>query len=370
MKSDLASKPVCILADESANWRIAGLRQIERLIFACEELALKRSDLAPLSIEVIWDLALQPGSRRLPERSYASTLPVREPERAAPDKATCLTTRLLITRDGLSEILTRLSDRGERPPAPENSASCRLLSDAAQIPAAERWFMNSLGKPQDGWVARHLNRPISTRISRWLIRFRARPIHATLAASLCGVAGCAIILRGDYWSVLIGAIALYGFSVLDGCDGEIARACYLDSAIGRRLDLISDTLVNVLFVICLGFGIGRFWEGIVTGLTMSASEAMLFLIGRQKNSPQTSGGSPLYERHERMLNRSGAFKINRRLVHLFAQLTKRDVAWLAFIVLAVVGAPALMLHASLLVGLIVASVAASALSRRLPTSPG
>jgi phosphatidylglycerophosphate synthase len=352
------------VADESANWRIAGLRQIERLIFGLEEMAAQKVAAAPQVVEVVWNSTLPVETRQLPDRRYAATVELREISSAPEENPAGLSTHLLVTRNGLGAVLSQLNGNGPLSPAIENHGQCRLITDRSNISAAESWFMKSLGKPQDGLIARYLDRRISTRISRWLIRCHARPIHATFAALLFGLAGCALVWRGDYLSVVLGAIMLYGFSVLDGCDGEIARACFLDSASGRRLDLIVDTFVNVLFLICLGFGLGHPSEGVVTALLMSASEAMFILIGRQKTSGHADSKSPLYDRHQKMLGRAGALKINPRLVHLFAQLTKRDVAWLAFIFLAAIRLPVLMLHLTFLVTLVVAVVTVSALIPR------
>jgi hypothetical protein len=358
---------VRIFADESANWQIAGLRQIERLIFGLEELAARQSEFAPDQVEVVWDPKLDPAARRLPERRYAPGLEIREGAPHDNEDPPRLTTRLLVKRGSLGGILSRLNGGSELPEAIDDS--CRLLSSPADLPAAEAWFMKSLGKCQDGWVARHLDRHISIRLSRWLIRLGARPIHATIAALLFGLAGCAILLRGDYASILIGTIVIYGFSVLDGCDGEIARACYLDSESGRRMDLFVDTLVNILFLVCLGLGLGRFWEGLAAALLIGASEGMLATIGSGNSAASPPTNSRYYARHAEMLGRSGAHRINPRLVHFFAQVTKRDVGWVAFIVLAAIGAPAFILHLSLGVGIIVAGVAALALIRRPAIAP-
>ena len=345
-------KSVTIFADESANWKIAGLRQIERLIFGLEELALQDGELAPDTVEIVWDEKLAESARRLPERNYAPLLKVREATNE--NNSLRLTTRWLVRRGKMGEALANNNSNG----------CCRILASSAELPAAEKWFVHSLGKPQDGWVARHIDRRISTRISRWLIRGGAQPLHATIAALLFALAGCAFLLRGDYTSILLGTVLLYGFSIFDGCDGEIARACYRDSAIGRRIDLIADTVVNILFVACLGFGLGLVREGIVTALLIIATEALLFLIPRSTSAQQPIPSSRYYDRYARMLARSGALKFSGRLVDILAQVTKRDVAWVGFIVLAALGAPALILHASLVVGVLAASLSAIALIRR------
>jgi len=63
------------------------------------------------------------------------------------------------------------------------------------------------------------------------------------------------LVRGDYSSVLLGAAIFQVFSILDGCDGEIARAKELESKFGERLDYFSDFIASVLYVLALGLGL-------------------------------------------------------------------------------------------------------------------
>ena len=55
--------------------------------------------------------------------------------------------------------------------------------------------------------------------------------------------------------MIAGLIAFKFYSILDGCDGEIARAKYLESPRGRALDTWCDTVGNLLMVLSLGYGL-------------------------------------------------------------------------------------------------------------------
>jgi phosphatidylglycerophosphate synthase len=309
---------VAISADESAEWHVCGLRQIDRIRRALDDFALKSG------------------------RTIALT-----GDQTSADLA--LTTRLVLARDSLAERLDG------------NPAAGRLLRARADIPAAEKWLARDLGKPQDGWVARHIDRRISTVITRALLRRGVLPLHATLGAFVFALAGAAILLRGGHTSVVAGTLFFYAFSILDGCDGEIARALYLDSEAGARLDLIFDTIANVLFVVALGIGLGSRWEGIATALLIAASELMLATGSDEVMVARHSG---MYDRHVRMLGNSGVFIFGKRLVQFVVQATKRDVAWLAFVVLAVSGAARWILHLSFATSLVTTTLAALAIIRR------
>lgn len=113
-------------------------------------------------------------------------------------------------------------------------------------------------KATDGIVSRYVNRPISTRISGLLLRDRrVRPIHATMAAALTGIMMLACLVSGSSMLLIVGAILFQAASMLDGVDGEIARATVRSSARGASLDSITDGATNLGFLIGLGIGLHK-----------------------------------------------------------------------------------------------------------------
>ena len=193
-----------------------------------------------------------------------------------------------------------------------------------------------MSKPQDGFVSRFLNRPISRRITRLLLKFPINPTVWTMSIFVLPLIACVFFVRGDYVSVVIGAGIFQAFSILDGCDGEIARAKNLESKFGERLDQFCDFLASLFYVLALGWGLHRSSEGIVCAVLITANE--LFL--RVSRSKMAVASSPLhdsfYARHHAMIGHSGLLKLGERSVWWLFQLTKRDMAILVFLVLALV----------------------------------
>src|SRR6185369_15273757 len=132
-----------------------------------------------------------------------------------------------------------------------------------------------MSKPQDGFVSRFLNRPISSRITRLVVKFPIHPSAFTASIFVLPVAAGVFLLRGDYLSVVIGAAIFQVFSILDGCDGEIARAKNLESKFGERLDYFCDFAASLVYVISLGLGLHRSSEGIVCAVLITANELFL-----------------------------------------------------------------------------------------------
>lgn len=113
-------------------------------------------------------------------------------------------------------------------------------------------LVKASGKPSDGIVSRHLNRPVSMRISFALLHLPwIRPGHATALTALCAMAMFAALLSGTTYGLLAGAILFQVASIVDGVDGEIARVTRRGSRLGATLDTITDGFTNVGFIVGL-----------------------------------------------------------------------------------------------------------------------
>ncbi len=115
------------------------------------------------------------------------------------------------------------------------------------------------GKPGDGPISRFINRPLSSRISRFLLWVfpGVTPNMLTFVSTIIGVVSG--VLAGMQFFVL-GAILIQLSSVVDGCDGEIARAKNLQSAHGDALDSILDRLVDAVIIWGITIGVARSQE--------------------------------------------------------------------------------------------------------------
>jgi uncharacterized protein (TIRG00374 family) len=119
---------------------------------------------------------------------------------------------------------------------------------------AERKLDGWLVKPTDGMYAR-LNRRISIPISRQLIRL---PISANMVSLITlgvGIASAAFFALGGYWNTLLGAFLCLFASILDGCDGEVARLKLLESDFGCWLETVCDYVFY--FFLLIGMTIGQ-----------------------------------------------------------------------------------------------------------------
>jgi hypothetical protein len=213
---------------------------------------------------------------------------------------------------------------------------------------------------------------MSRSITRFLVRFPITPNGWTLSIFPLLVVAFLFLLRGDYAGFVIATAIFQIYSILDGCDGEIARAKNLASERGRRLDTFCDLVGSLLLVIGLGFGLQKqYWfapygwfypvEGILCALFIASNEFLLHSSEAEPGSPATALTATLYPRHRGLVQRSGLLFLGGKTVWWLMQLTKRDVAILFFLFLAIIGLPQWILHLSITVA--VGSLALAGVAR-------
>ncbi len=95
----------------------------------------------------------------------------------------------------------------------------------------------------DGFISRHFNRKISTTLSAMLVN-RVNPAQMTVVSFLAGILSSLLI----FLSIPIAGVVYQISSILDGCDGEIARASLSTSKKGGYIDSILDRFVDFLFL--------------------------------------------------------------------------------------------------------------------------
>jgi phosphatidylglycerophosphate synthase len=358
---------VLILADESADWIVAGLRQLDRLALSIDDFGLENKETAPVLVCISWkpdiDQSQQwtPAHERLTQVAFTAELDG-EPFDLV------LNTRLFLYRKAMRQLIdASISSPEVKKPWEDNfrpleslPGAWEYIADGNQIDEIERRFLRGSGKSQDGFVSRHFNRPISRVVSRLLLRLPTTPNAWTLSTFPIPIIASLVLSYGSYGSFVWGLVLFQIFSILDGCDGEIARAKFMESERGRQLDALFDVLSNILLVLGLGFGLrqahphfGWFYlaEGIGGGILIAVNE---WYLARRKpvlveEAAADSLGSTLYPRHRDLVERSGLLRFGERFASLVVQLTKRDVAMLFFLFLAVIGLPSLILHLLLVV---------------------
>ena len=123
------------------------------------------------------------------------------------------------------------------------------IDDEKAHKKAEKMLLNSLrGKSNDGPVSHWLNRPISTRLSKFLVSFNITPNQISFFSFVLSMIAAGLFTLGSYWFLALGGIIAQFASVIDGCDGEVARLKYLSSDYGGWFDAVLDRYADAFLL--------------------------------------------------------------------------------------------------------------------------
>ena len=362
---------VVILSDESASWQIAGLRQLDRLVLELDEFAKAMETEDKIEIVVFWKPEIPLSDRLLPRHQRITRVRLTEAFGSIEPEARILATRLFVVRNALSKFFSttpavkieqpmvdltgtwpRLFEQFERTCRSAirfEEDQWRFLVQPSEIIASGKLLLRQSGKSQDGIVSKFLNRPISRVITRLLLKLPITPNAWTILTFALAPVAFVFLVRGDYTGFLVGTAVFQLINILDGCDGEIARAKYLDSERGRRLDAFCDFVANLLFVLCLGIGLFRqpsvnanirfvyLLESSITFLIMAGA------LGRYLKPLLARDTKSVTSRRQEDFNLAERF-LGRALPAFIFQITQRDMIYFVFLLLAIVGRASWILH--------------------------
>lgn len=125
--------------------------------------------------------------------------------------------------------------------------------DTGDIATAEHHLRRSSYKDTDATVAR-FNRQISLPISIALIPTPLTPNQLSVILVAIGFYSGWLFSFGSYRAGLVAAFLSLAASVLDGCDGEIARLKYQESALGCWIETVGDYSYYIAIFIGMTFG--------------------------------------------------------------------------------------------------------------------
>ncbi len=161
---------------------------------------------------------------------------------------------------------------------------------------AERWLLGSLIKDTEGFMSRHVERRISLAISRRLCWTRVTPNQMTLISVAIGLVGAAFFVCPRPAWQLCGALLFLLHSILDGCDGELARLKFQESRFGGVLDFWGDNVVHAAVFLGIAVGwsraLGSLWPlglGAVAILGTFLSAGFVYAT-----TMQSKGDGPLF----------------------------------------------------------------------------
>ncbi len=139
---------------------------------------------------------------------------------------------------------------------------------------AEKKLLGTLPKSTDYPIARIFNRKVSIQITKFLIKTPITPNIISLLILALAIFTSFLLAKGNYPWILIGGVLIQLASILDGCDGEIARLKFAGSKWGAWFDGAMDKYVDTFIVAGLAHG---YW--IASGNDLIWLIAIFVLLG-------------------------------------------------------------------------------------------
>ncbi len=167
------------------------------------------------------------------------------------------------------------------------------LRSKKEIKRAEKQLFKGLVKDTEGFMSRHVERPISLFISKRIVNTSITPNQITIISTLIGLIGALFISIGQGFWQIAGALLFLAHSIIDGCDGEIARIKFMESRLGGILDFWGDNLVHAAVFGAIGIEWARRTDTVfplylsaaaVIGTMLSASIVYFSTMRKKKGS--------------------------------------------------------------------------------------
>ena len=194
---------------------------------------------------------------------------------------------------GAEDLIAALSRRLARAAEAGDPVGRFTLGAAAGARAAEDWLLRSLIKDTEGFMSRHVERRISLAITRQLVDTRITPNEMTLVSLTIGLLGAPFFLSAEPLQQLVGSLLFLTHSILDGCDGELARLKFQESPTGARLDFWGDNLVHVAVFGCMAVGwtlaAASLWPLCLGALAIIGTAASAYLVAHRDGTAATAG---------------------------------------------------------------------------------
>ena len=166
--------------------------------------------------------------------------------------ADCADVPEILSAPGIDVWLGREAARGRVRTFGIGGGQWYRLSDAeGSVEEAEGIIFSHVGKTATGWIARKINGRISLPLSKLLIRTSLTPNMISVLINVIGV------LCGPLYALghpVLGAVFMQIATVLDRCDGEVARIKLMETKKGQWVDTISDQFTVLSFLVGVPLG--------------------------------------------------------------------------------------------------------------------
>jgi len=163
-------------------------------------------------------------------------------------------------------------------PRVETREFAQVVGDREQALRAGQALWASLPTAGDGLVDRYFNRPLGRYLAKVLVGTPVTPNQVTLVAMLMGLVAAGFFAQG---LSLYGALLFQLSALIDCVDGDLARAAFKESRLGKWLDIGGDQVVHVAIFVAIAVGLKGSMGGtpvLLLGLSAAVGVVLSFAI--------------------------------------------------------------------------------------------
>jgi len=198
-------------------------------------------------------------------------------------------------------------------------------------------LLENSGLNHDSPITRIFSRPVSRFLTRMFLKIPISPNQITLISFFLGLLSAFFFFQGSYSTSVVAAMLLVLSTWVDGADGEIARLKFMETDIGKKLDIYCDNIIHFFVFTAVGIGIYNrtgeniyLYIGVLAGLGGLMAFFLLSPVLLEKRSPEKQ----LFQFSE--LNLAEKFA-NRDFIHFLFLVSLIDQLEI-FIIIAAAGA--------------------------------
>ena len=129
---------------------------------------------------------------------------------------------------------------------------------ADSVAIAEERLLHTMGREGDSPLVRRVARTISQSLTKRLVHTRLTPNQITIISAMIGLSGAILLAQTSIVLRVLGALLFLLSTIVDGCDGELARLTFRESKFGAKLDVTMDNVVHI-FLFC-GIVLGQYYQ--------------------------------------------------------------------------------------------------------------
>lgn len=233
-----------------------------------------------------------------------------------------------------------------------------------KLKAAEQEACHKIFNTANGWVAKNINKRISLPISIFLARWGVTPNQITYINGFLGVYSGVLAASGDVFHLLLAGLLFQLVSILDGCDGEVAKLTNSSSRFGAWLDTAADNISFIAFAGGVAYGLYHKTHApwLVLASEISAVSCvilfgiMIHYLVRNKNS---NASLVVYEKEVVSRSVEGSKTFLGHFIFYGKYLVKKDFFSFLFALMAILNQPQVIVFLTALGSALVAIVLTS-----------